>query len=241
MASVQSSGRPKPHTPEVEMRKPRRPSHATVVAYIALFVALGGSAVAASNLGKNSVGPTELKKNAVTTAKIKKQAVTTAKIKKQAITAATVKNGTLTGAQINVSTLGTVPTAQTANNLAAPEAWHEVGAPGQPGYLNNWKQAAPNAYNAAFFKDHEGIVHLRGVVSGGTAGSIFQLPPGYRPAAGKLSAFAAFCAGGGCTGANVGVLGIFGSGINPAVDGTVSGTAGAGTVGLDGVTFRAES
>ncbi len=220
------------------MRQPRRPSHATVIAYIALFAALGGSAIAASDLGKNTVGAKQIKKNAVTTAKIKKQAVTTAKIKKQAVTAATVKNGTLTGAQINLSTLGTVPTAQQANTLAAPEGWHEVGAPGEPGYQNNWKQANPLAYNAAFFKDHEGIVHLRGIVNGGTAATIFQLPPGYRPAAGKLSAFPVFCTGGTCAG-SLGILGIFGSGINPAVDGAVSGSGT--TTGLEGVTFRAES
>jgi hypothetical protein len=221
------------------MRQLRKPSHATVVAYLALFAALGGSAIAASGLGKNTVGPKQIKKNAVVTAKIKKEAVTTAKIKKGAITAATVKNGSLTGAQINLSTLGTVPSAQQANTLAAPEAWHEVGAPGQPGYLNNWKQVNPQTYNAAFFKDHEGIVHLRGIVKGGSAGPIFQLPPGYRPAAGKISAFLTLCSGGTCSG-GVGVLGIFGTGISPVVDGNVVGTSGA-TVGLEGVTFRAES
>ena len=77
----------------------RRPRHATVVAYLALFVAMGGTAIAASTLGKNTVGPKQLKKNAVTTAKVKKEAITGAKVKK----------GTLSGTQINVSTLGTVP------------------------------------------------------------------------------------------------------------------------------------
>jgi hypothetical protein len=221
------------------MRQLRKPSHATVVAYIALFAALGGSAIAASGLGKNTVGPKQIKKNAVVTAKIKKEAVTGAKIKKGAVTATSVKNGSLTGAQINLSTLGTVPSAQQANTLAAPEAWHEVGAPGQPGYLNGWKQAAPNTYNAAFFKDNEGIVHLRGIVKGGTAAPIFQLPPGYRPATGKISAFLTLCAGGTCAGGS-GVLGVLGTGLNPTVDGTVVGTANA-TVALEGVSFRAES
>ena len=54
----------------------RRPRHATVVAYLALFVAMGGTAIAASTLGKNTVGPKQLKRNAVTTAKVKKQAIT---------------------------------------------------------------------------------------------------------------------------------------------------------------------
>lgn len=50
----------------------RRPSHATVIAYLSLFVALGGTAIAAGALEKNSVGPKQLRKNAVTTAKIKR-------------------------------------------------------------------------------------------------------------------------------------------------------------------------
>jgi hypothetical protein len=39
-----------------------RPSHATVVAYLALFVALGGSAYAVGNLGKNTVGSKQLRR-----------------------------------------------------------------------------------------------------------------------------------------------------------------------------------
>ena len=75
-------------------------------------------------------------------------------------------------------------------------------------------------------------------MNGGTAATIFQLPPGYRPAAGKLSAFPTFCSGGSCSG-SLGILGIFGSGINPTVDGGVS--ASGTTAGLEGITFRAES
>ena len=44
----------------------RRPSHATVVAYLALFAALGGSAYAISK-----VGTKDLKRGAVTSAKIR--------------------------------------------------------------------------------------------------------------------------------------------------------------------------
>ena len=59
--------------------------------YLALIIALGGGAMAASHLGKNSVGTRQFKKNAVTTAKIKNKAVTGAKI----------KPGTITGNQVN--------------------------------------------------------------------------------------------------------------------------------------------
>jgi Collagen triple helix repeat (20 copies) len=48
----------------------RRLTYANVVATLALFVALGGGAVAATKLGKNSVGTRQLKNGAVTEAKL---------------------------------------------------------------------------------------------------------------------------------------------------------------------------
>lgn len=78
-----------------------RPSPALVISIIALFVALGGSAYAASKIGTKNI-----KSNAITAAKIKKNAVTSAKIKKDAVT----------GAKINEATLGAVPTAVNATN-----------------------------------------------------------------------------------------------------------------------------
>src|SRR3954471_24319670 len=76
------------------------------IAYVALFVALSGTAFAASQLPKNSVGSKQLRKNAVTAAKIKKNAVNGAK----------VKDDSLTGSDIKESTLGTVPRATNADN-----------------------------------------------------------------------------------------------------------------------------
>jgi hypothetical protein len=48
----------------------RRPSHATVIAYLALFVALGGTGYAAINLPENSVGSKQIKPNAVVSSKV---------------------------------------------------------------------------------------------------------------------------------------------------------------------------
>lgn len=48
-----------------------RPTYANVVATVALFVALGGTTYAATQLPRNSVGSAQLKKNAVTGAKVK--------------------------------------------------------------------------------------------------------------------------------------------------------------------------
>ena len=155
-------------------------TYADVMATVAVFIALGGSAYA-FHLGKNSVGSKQLKKSAVTTAKIKNAAVTGAK----------VKRGTLTGSQINASTLGTVPnaahagSADVATSLPAAEAWHAVGGPGEPQFQNGCRNTGlPNSANVRFYRDQIGVVHLEGIYNGCSAeGDIaFQLPAGYRPA-----------------------------------------------------------
>jgi hypothetical protein len=78
-----------------------------VVAYVALFVALGGSAYA-FHLGKNSVGSKQLKKNSVTGTKVKDQS--------------------LTGRDINASTLGIVPSATHATSADTANLATEAGS-----------------------------------------------------------------------------------------------------------------
>lgn len=75
-------------------------TYANVMATVAVFIALGGAAYAAG-LPKNSVGTKQLKNNAVTAAKI--------------------KNGTITGSKINLTTLGTVPSADTATTATSAD------------------------------------------------------------------------------------------------------------------------
>jgi hypothetical protein len=53
----------------------RRPSPATVLAFLALMVALGGTSYAAITLPANSVGTKQLKKNAVTSKKVKNRSL----------------------------------------------------------------------------------------------------------------------------------------------------------------------
>ena len=191
--------------------------------------------MAASHLGKNSVGTKQLKKNAVTTTKLKNEAVTAAK----------VKTGTLTGTQINASTLGTVPraqSAQSADTLAPSEGWHEV-----TNFLNGWEDSMPivggQPEPAAFYKDKEGVVHLRGEVSLGTPGTvIFRLPPGYRPASGRFIQEPVACFGGVRCPYEVASVLISGPNFpNPVGDGVVLSPAETENVFLDGITFRAES
>lgn len=78
----------------------RHLTYANVMSSIAVFVVLGGAAVAASQLPKKSVGPKQLKANAVTTAKIKKNAVTKAKIKKNAVDGSKLADNAVSNAKI---------------------------------------------------------------------------------------------------------------------------------------------
>ncbi len=96
------------------------------IAMIALFIALGGTASAAT-LAANSVGSKQLKKNAVTAAKIKTNAITTPKIKNGAVTSAklaagavtsaSIAAGAVTGDKVSVATLPKVPSAANADTL----------------------------------------------------------------------------------------------------------------------------
>jgi hypothetical protein len=90
-----------------------RPTHATAVAYLALFVALGGTGYAAITLPANSVGTKQLKKRAVTGKKIRRNAVTSAK----------VKDASLLGKDFAAGQLPAGPKGDKG----------ETGAPGTPG------------------------------------------------------------------------------------------------------------
>jgi hypothetical protein len=84
-------------------------SYSNVIATIALFIALGGAAVAAG-LPRNSVGANQLKRGAVTAAKLKKGAVTSGKLAPKAVVAGklgpnavlpgNIGNGAITSAKI---------------------------------------------------------------------------------------------------------------------------------------------
>jgi hypothetical protein len=66
--------------------------------------------------------------------------------------------------------------------LATPEAWHEVGALGEPPFLDGWlNDSPPLETTAGFYKDPFGVVHLKALISSGTNDIIFTLPARYRP------------------------------------------------------------
>jgi len=106
-------------------------TYSNAIATIALFIALGGAAVAAV-LPKHSVGPKQLKRGAVTTAKIRKAAVTSGKLAPKSVVAGklgpnavlpgNIGNGAITSAKIGAGAViaasiknGVVTTNKLAN------------------------------------------------------------------------------------------------------------------------------
>jgi hypothetical protein len=76
-----------------------RPAPSTVIASVALFVALCGTGVAAvAVLPVNSVGTAQLKANAVTSVKVNNGAITNAKLALNAVTSSKVLDRSLTAA-----------------------------------------------------------------------------------------------------------------------------------------------
>ena len=90
-----------------------RPSPAMAVAFVALLAALSGTAIALP--GTNSVDSGDIKNGQVKGKDIGKNAVTGKKVKNGSLTGADVRDNSLTGADVNESTLGQVPSANSAN------------------------------------------------------------------------------------------------------------------------------
>jgi hypothetical protein len=127
--------------------------------------------------------------------------------------------------------------AMSASAVARPggtsEAYREVGSAGNPAFQNGCTNLGGVYQTAAFFKDAQGIVYLKGAVTcPGTSQVAFELPPGYRPAADKdhiqLSIVASAPDGDG----EVAVDGAGGAVLAPNATGAFF---------LDGIEFRAAS
>lgn len=109
-----------------------------VVACIALFVALGGSAMAAFVVSSNSqIAPNtiygankpasandNIVDGSITAADIKAASIGGSRIVRQSLPGAVLANNTLTGTQINESTLGTVPDATTLDGNSIGDFFH---------------------------------------------------------------------------------------------------------------------
>jgi hypothetical protein len=73
----------------------RLPSPATLIALVALIIALGGTSYAAISPPKNSVGTKQIRKGAVTKSKIRANAITSSKVKNRSLLAKDFKAGQL--------------------------------------------------------------------------------------------------------------------------------------------------
>lgn len=111
-------------------------------------------------------------------------------------------------------------------------AWTEVtpaGTGNSYDFQNSWVNFATYYQSAAFYKDVEGVVHLKGLVKNGVVNwqyPIFVLPPGYRPLQASAHVVVSNNALGRVTVSNNGNLAVdFGS---------------SAFVSLDGITFRVD-
>jgi hypothetical protein len=102
----------------------RRPSPAMAVAMLALFVALGGGAYAATALPARSVGNDQLRNRSVSNDKLRKHAVTSSKLALNSVAAGRVVNDSLTGADINEKKLGPVDDADKLGGQPASAYQH---------------------------------------------------------------------------------------------------------------------
>lgn len=192
-----------------------RPSPALVISLVALFVALGGTTYAATGgyfiLGKanTATSPTGLTaKNAGRALSITQQSTSTGATALGLSVPAgkppmTVNSGTKV-VNLNADKLDGIDS--TAFATKAQEAWHEVGAAGQPpfGFYDDngthyplWDNWGGGTNAVGFYKDSVGEVHLQGLVKSLYSespgcdsppyGYIFQLPTSYRPAATQIN------------------------------------------------------
>jgi hypothetical protein len=171
----------------------RRPSHAAVVAYLALFVALGGTgAYAANTIGsadvidesllsqdiKNAeVKTSDLANAAVTRDKLGAGSVINGKLGASAVTGSKVLDNSLGGADILESSLSQVPSATNASNASNADT---LGGQGPGAFLGANAKAVDSdrldGKDSSGFMQGNGRVFSNRVVATAQGTSLLNIP-----------------------------------------------------------------
>jgi hypothetical protein len=127
------------------MRLLRHLSFSNVIATLALFLALGGAAYAGTKINGGSI-----KNGSIGGGKLKNETITANKIKKGTITGTQIAPGSISSSSIDVSTLGTVPSAQNATAAGTATKADSATTAGTATTANSAKTAesADNAKHA---------------------------------------------------------------------------------------------
>ena len=216
---------------------PLRHLRRNAVAYLALFVALGGTSFAAATVitGKN----------------VKNGSLTGKDVKNSSLTGGDVKNKSLTPSDFSGSVTGPQgPKGDTGLQgpkgdqgapgvVAAPEAPIEVTS-----FTNNWETYS-DSYPVRYWKDAFGVVHLMGAIAAGDVSQgfasvpAFRLPEGYRPSQYQaIPVVSVDSTNLGIGGAYVEICGPPTCGSDDVGDVSVFEPANNFYVSLDGITFR---
>jgi hypothetical protein len=156
----------------------RLPSPAMAVAFLALVLVAGGTAIALP--GKGSVDSGDIKNNTIRSKDVRNSSLSGKDFKNGRLQGKDLKNGSVSGADVDESSLAKVPSATIADAATTLTPRGFVTLTANPGW---GPTQSPNEYPPAMYKDREGFVHLRGAVGrfSGTSTVPLTLPVGSRP------------------------------------------------------------
>ena len=142
-------------------------------------------AVTNTRLATGAVGSGKLADGSIASIDIADGAVASVDIADGGVASADIADGAVASVDIADGAVATADLADgsvSAGKLAPLEAWHVVGAAGEPAFEGGW--GAYTSYAVRFRKDRDGYVHIDGLASrplSGTVSTMFTLPEAYRP------------------------------------------------------------